>query len=133
MEELEMMEEFMMEETYKVYIQVDENNVVKRVDSEWNINDVENWTFIDEGVGDKYHHAQSGYLEKGLFDEQGRFNYKYVDGLAELSEEEKEALFPKVEPKPTTEEEIATLKAENELLTGCVMELSMIISDMMEV
>lgn len=107
MEELEMMEQFMEETKYKVYIQVDENNVVKRIDSEWNINDIENWIYLDEGLGDKYHHAQSGYLEKGLFDDLGRFNYKYVDGaLIELTEEEKETLFPTQEPVPTLEERV---------------------------
>lgn len=96
------------EPLYKVYIQVDENNIVKRIDSEWNINDLENWTFIDSGTTDKYHHSQSNYLEKGLFDELGRFNYKYVDTLIELTEEEKETLFPQGEPMPTLEERLAT-------------------------
>lgn len=101
----------MEEIKYKVYIQVDENNIVKRVDSEWNINDVENWIFIDEGEGDKYQHAQSNYLEKGLFDEQGRFNYGYVGRiLIELTEEEKEALFkPGVTP-PSIEERVAAME-----------------------
>ena len=116
--------------TYKVYIKV-ENDIVTRIDSEWNIQDLTEWTYIDSGYGDKFHHAQSGYLPKGLFDEQGRFNYKYTDKLVELTEEEKEVLFPKVEPLPTLEEEVASLKEENELLTGCVMELTMLISDMM--
>lgn len=128
MEDLEIIFE---EPKYEVYIKVDSNNTVVRVDSGWNIADLTDWIKIDEGVGDKYHHAQSGYLDKGLFDEQGRFNYKYVDNvLTELTEEEKETLFPASEPAPTTEEQIAALKAENELLTGCVMELSMMIDEL---
>ena len=37
---------------------------------------------IDEGSGDKYAHAQSNYLEKRIYDDQGRYNYKYIDNYA---------------------------------------------------
>lgn len=100
-------EEFMfVEPEYKVYIQVDENGIVKRIDADWNISDVENWVYLDSGSTDRFHHAQSCYLEKGLFDEQGRWNYAYRnEALVELTEEEKCELFPPVMPAASFEEE----------------------------
>ena len=57
-------------------------------------------TEIDKGQGDKYAHAQSQYLEKGLVDEQGRYNYKFVEGkVVEVAEADKPTIEePKAEP-----------------------------------
>lgn len=63
-------------------------------------------TEIDQGQGDKYAHAQSQYLEKGLVDEKGRYNYKYVEGkVIEVAEGDKPTI---EEPKsvPTEQEKI---------------------------
>ena len=74
---------------YKVYIQKDINNKIYSINSEPYIADVENWILIDEGVGEKYLHAQNGYLPKFLRDEKGILRYLYVDGeIVERSEEE---------------------------------------------
>lgn len=79
-----------MEENIKVYVQVDNNNCITNVNSEIFIIDITNWVQIDEGVGDKYAHAQGSYLEKGLFDNNGKYNYKLVDGKpVERTEAEK--------------------------------------------
>ena len=75
---------------------------------------------IDEGEGDKYVHAQSQYLENGLIDKYGRYNYKYVEGkVVEVAEGDKPTI---EEPKavPTEQQkinaqlmlQIAQLKAE---------------------
>ena len=75
---------------------------------------------IDRGKGDKYAHAQSQYLEKGLLDEKGRYNYKFVEGeVIEVAEGDKPTI---EEPKavPTEQDkinaqlmlQIAQLKAE---------------------
>ena len=88
----------------KVYIQTDTNKTVTAINSSIFLQDITGWTEIDEGNGDKYAHAQSQYLEKGLIDEKGRFNYKYDTELVELTEAEKEILFPPAPPQPTVED-----------------------------
>lgn len=94
-----------------VYALLDNNKVVTRIESSIsNIDSIgEKWTQIDEGNGDKYAHAQNMYLEKGLVDEKGRYNYKYDSLLVELTEEEKNVLFPPILPVPT---EVELLKQE---------------------
>jgi len=94
----------------KVYVDVDGNNIITKISSNLFINDLTNWIQIDEGYGDKYAHAQGNYLDKGLLDSNGKYNYKLVDGIhVELTEEEKEKLFPTQQPQPTQEE---TLRAK---------------------
>ena len=93
----------------KVYVKLDESKVIKEINSSIFLKDITGYIEIDEGLGDKYSHAQSQYLEKGLIDERGRFNYKFDGGLLELTEEEKENLFPILPPVPT---EIEILQAK---------------------
>ena len=88
----------------KVYIQTDINKTVTAINSLIFIQDTTVWTEIDEGNGDRYSHAQGQYLEKGLMDKKGRFNYKYDTELVELTEAEKEILFPPALPQPTVED-----------------------------
>lgn len=96
-----------MENEYKVYVSLS-NGYITSINSEIFLSqeEIQTMTEIDKGQGDRYAHAQSQYLEKGLVDEQGRYNYKYVEGkVVEASEEDK----PKVvEPKaePTEQEKI---------------------------
>jgi hypothetical protein len=74
-----------MNDTYKVYIKVDENNRIIAINSSAFIPKAElaNWVEIDEGKGDKYHHAQGNYFtDKPLYEEHGIPNYKLVDGQA---------------------------------------------------
>ena len=93
-----------IEQPIKVYARI-EDTIVKEMCSSVFVNYSEELTMIDSGYGDKYAHAQSHYLEKGLLDAKGRYNYKYIDGaLIEISEEEKAILFPITEPQPTFEE-----------------------------
>lgn len=93
----------------KIYVKIDINKTVTAINSSIFLQDTTDWIKIDEGNGDKYAHAQSQYLEKGLMDEKGRFNYKYDTSLAELTEAEKEILFPPASPQPT---EIDLMKQE---------------------
>lgn len=96
-----------MENEYKVYVSL-LDGYITYINSEIFLSEEEIQTMaeIDKGKGDKYAHAQSQYLEKGLVDEHGRYNYKFVEGkVVEVSEEDK----PKVEePKaePTEQEKI---------------------------
>mgnify|MGYP001436675424 CR=1 FL=1 len=92
----------------RVYINKDSENNITSINSEIFLSEEEMSTMaeIDKGQGDKYAHAQSQYLEKGLVDEHGRYNYKYVEGkVIEVAEADKPTI---EEPKavPTEQEKI---------------------------
>lgn len=105
----------------KVYVKLDTNKIVKEVGSSNFIQDLEGWIEIDEGYGDKYSQAQNNYFEKGLVDEKVRYNYKWDNSLIELTDEEKNILFPPIEPKPT---ELEILKEKNETLEKALLEMA---------
>lgn len=85
----------MEENKIKVYAKLDENNNIININSSIFLDNVENYICIDEGYGDRYAHAQGNYLEGGLFDDTGKFNYKYIENkIIKLSDEEKKSLFP---------------------------------------
>ena len=64
---------------YKVYIKTDENGYITAVNSSAFLEDVSGWLEIDEGYGDKYHHAQGNYFPAPLVTEDGKYRYKYVN------------------------------------------------------
>ena len=99
----------------KVYVKINENNIITDINSSIFINNLEGYIKIDEGSGDKYAHAQGNYLDKGLYDRSGRYNYKFEDGkVLELTDEEKNLLFKKPEVTPSKQEEInSALLQEN--------------------
>lgn len=107
---------------YKVYVKLNKDKCITLIDSEIFLTneEIQGMTNIDEGEGDKFVHAQSQYLEKGLIDKYGRYNYKYVEGkVVEVAEGDKPTI---EEPKaiPTEQQninaqlmlQIAQLKAE---------------------
>lgn len=92
----------------KVYINKDSENNITSINSEIFLTqeEIQTMTEIDRGQGDKYAHAQGMYLEKGLVDKYGRYNYKYVNSkVVEVAEEDKPTI---EEPKavPTEQEKI---------------------------
>lgn len=92
---------------YKVYVSL-QDGYITSINSNIFLSEEEmsTMTEIDQGQGDKYAHAQSQYLEKGLVDEQGRYNYKCVNGkVVEVAEAEKPTI---EEPKavPTEQDKI---------------------------
>ncbi|VDG74719.1 phage protein [Clostridium carnis] len=92
---------------YKVYIKIDENKCITNVESSLTLTDTSDYIQIDEGTGDKYSHAQGNYFprDKPLRDSQGRCNYKYVNNeVVELTDEEKENLFPTPVKQPTEQQ-----------------------------
>lgn len=96
-----------MNNEYKVYVSL-QDGYITSINSEIFLSEEEmsTMTEIDQGQGDKYAHAQSQYLDKGLTDEHGRYNYKLENGkVVELEEIDKPAI---VEPKqePTEQEKI---------------------------
>lgn len=89
----------------KVYVLLDDRSLVLRCEGGYamsNIDDVSQWTFVDEGTGDRYNLCQSHYLGGGLYTMQGIPRYKYEGGAcvrrseAEIAEDA--ANLPKPEP-----------------------------------
>ena len=96
-----------MNNEYKVYVSL-QGGYITSINSEIFLSEEEmsTMTEIDKGQGDKYAHAQSQYLEKGLVDEQGRYNYRYVEGkVVEVSEADKPTI-EEPKAKPTEQEKI---------------------------
>ena len=96
-----------MNNEYKVYVSLSDGYITS-INSEIFLSQEEmsTMTEIDRGQGDRYAHAQSQYLEKGLVDEQGRYNYRFVENkVVEVTEEDKPTI---EEPKavPTEQEKI---------------------------
>ena len=92
----------------RVYINKDSENNITSINSEIFLSEeeIQAMTEIDRGQGDKYAHAQGLYLEKGLVDKYGRYNYKYVEGkVVEIAEGDKPTI---EEPKavPTEQDKI---------------------------
>ena len=91
----------------QVYVKFNEDNCITEINSSIFLDNVEDYICIDEGNGDKYAHAQGNYLEKPLIDFQGRYNYKYINNnIIELTEEEKEKLFPPPAPQIPEQEKL---------------------------
>lgn len=110
---------------YVVYVKVDESNRITAINSSEFLTDVTEWTEIDSGYGDKYHHAQGNYFDKPLYDERGICRYKLVNGRpVERTQEEMDADYVPPEVKPTDAERISQLESEKKLLTAQVQALS---------
>ena len=106
---------------YKVYVSLS-NGYITSINSEIFLSqeEIQTMTEIDKGQGDRYAHAQGLYLEKGLVDKYGRYNYKYLEGKVVEVEEAEKPTIEKSKAEPTDQEkinaqlmlQIAQLKAE---------------------
>lgn len=88
---------------YKVYVKTDSHGNILAINSDVFLPDPipEGYVQIDEGAGDKYHHAQNNYFGKPLITESGKYRYRYENG--EISEND---------ISPTLEETKAAKRAE---------------------
>lgn len=71
----------------KVYIKIDDDARIIRIEGGYtmsNIDDISQWTYLDEGYGDRYNLCQSHYLDGGLMTDDGIYRYKLVDGALQL-------------------------------------------------
>lgn len=76
-------------ETYKVYVKTTSDGYIDDINSSCFLLDTTGWVEIDEGSGDKYHHAQGNYFDKLLRTIYGAYNYKLVNGaIEECTEDE---------------------------------------------
>lgn len=66
----------------RVYILVDENNNLIRIEGEYSLpNDLNGWILVEEGTPcDRLNLAQTHYLDKPLIDDDGNYNYQYING-----------------------------------------------------
>lgn len=100
----------------KVYVKTDSDDVITEINSDIFLESVEGYMLIDEGVGDKYAHAQGNYLEHGLMDDKGRYNYKLQEGtIVKLTEAEKQELFHDPEPTPSDTEILGQMATDAEI------------------
>lgn len=70
----------MEEQPIKVYVKVNSNNEIIKVGSSVFIQDTTGLVEIDSGFGDRFAHAQSQYFDKPLMNDDGSYNYSYIDG-----------------------------------------------------
>lgn len=63
-----------------VYVKTDGQGNITAINSDAFLSDPSGWIKIDEGVGDRYCHAQNLYLEDGLCDDEGTPRYRLADG-----------------------------------------------------
>lgn len=114
-----------MNNEYKVYVSL-QDGYITSINSEIFLSQEEmgSMTEIDKGEGDKYAHAQSQYLEKELVDEQGRYNYKFVEGkVVEVAEGEKPTI-KEPEQQATAQDKIEAQVMYTALMTDTLLEES---------
>lgn len=114
-----------MENEYKVYVSL-QDGYITSINSEIFLSqeEIQTMTEIDQGQGDKYAHAQSQYLEKGLVDEHGRYNYKFVEGkVVEVAEEEKPTI-KEPEQQATAQDKIEAQVMYTAMMTNTLLEES---------
>lgn len=114
---------------YIVYVKPNSDSYITAVNSSAFLTDTTGWTEIDSGFGDKYHHAQGNYFPQPIITMGGAYRYKLVDGkpvecTAEEIAHQEEEIKASITIVPTTEERIAELEAQNEMLLQCVLEMS---------
>ena len=97
-----------MTESYLVFALTDERDRILDVNSNAFLADTAGWVQIDEGAGDRYHHAQGNYFPAILYDDRGIPRYAYVpDGSPKWRERTKEEMDADYVPpvvKPSAEE-----------------------------
>lgn len=114
-----------MENEYKVYVSL-QDGYITSINSEIFLSEeeIQTMTEIDRGQGDKYAHAQGLYLEKGLVDEHGRYNYKFVEGkVVEVAEEEKPTI-KEPEQQATAQDKIEAQVMYTAMMTDTLLEES---------
>ena len=106
----------MEQNTYKVYAHLDSAGNITAVHSSAFLDDHTDWTLIDEGTGDRYHHAQGHYLPDGLHTSDGIPRYHW-DGtqVIQRTEEETEEDRAAIPPVVTPEEDRDELLVDHEL------------------
>jgi hypothetical protein len=111
-----------MTDNYKVFVKTNGLGCIVAINSSAFLSSFDGWTLIDEGIGDRYHHAQGNYLPKPIMDDYGVYRYKLMDGVAvERTLSEMDADRPgEKEEQPTLERRVETLETSNAELAEAV-------------
>lgn len=105
---------------YAVLVRTDEQNRIIEINSSSFVAGAEGWVQIDEGDGDRYHHAQGNYLPMPLTDDRGVYRYKLEKSHAvERTQKEMDGDYA-ARPVPATAKTNAELEAENTMLKAQV-------------
>ena len=96
---------------YEVYVSADPAGHIYAVNSGAFIFNTNGWVKIDEGYGDRYHHARGTYLPGPLMDERGILRYKLEDGQpVERTQAEMDADYTPPVPATTEEERMTEIE-----------------------
>lgn len=111
-------------DNYIVYVKTNEQGYITAVNSSAFLTDTTDWVQIDEGYGDKYHHAQGNYFPQPIFTDGGAYRYKLVDGVpVECSEEEIAEQETTIQPdttQQTLEQRVSTVESDVANLTAAI-------------
>lgn len=106
----------------RVYVLLDERSCVTRCEGGYtmgNIDNIDKWTYVDEGYGDKYNLCQAHYFDQ-LYTEDGIPRYKYEGSACVLRSEaeiaEDVANLPPPAPVEPTSAEAVQYKAALKIL-----------------
>jgi hypothetical protein len=101
---------------YGVYVKTDEKQRIIAINSDAFLPDTDGWVKIDEGFGDRFHHAQGNYLDKPIRDERGICRYKLEDGKpVERTQEEMDADYNPPAPAPESTDRARITALEQKL------------------
>lgn len=110
----------------KVYVLLDSEGRIIRIDGGYtlsNIQNVDEWTLIDEGYGDRYNLCQGNYLPKPIRDDRGIYRYKLVDGQpVERTQEEMDADYVEPQEAPSQLDRIEAQALYTALMTDTLIE-----------
>lgn len=105
-----------MNNTYKVYVRPADNGDIIEINSSAFLPDTAGWFQIDEGVGDRYHHAQGHYFDRPIVTLDGIYRYRLVGGeIVEKSEQEiADEIAALPPPEPTAQDDLLALAIDHE-------------------
>ena len=114
-----------MDEKYIIYVRADEAGRIVEINSSAFLADTAGWTAIDEGYGDKYHHAQGNYFPLSLYGTDGCANYKLADGTPALRTEAEKAaeITARPAPEPTPLDRVEAQVAYTAMMTNTMLEV----------
>lgn len=114
----------------KIYARLDKNNIVIKMFSSIFEQPLKSDILVEEGNEEYHAHV---HLKYAIIDENGNYNYKYENNkLIELTDEEKEVLFPKQVPQPSENEMlVSSLLLDNAELKNKTSELENLASTLL--
>lgn len=114
---------------YKVYVRLDEAGRIIAINSDAFLSDATGWTLIDEGEGDRYHHAQGNYMPLPIHDERGVCRYRLENGqVVERTDADMSADVQPAVTVPSTEDRLTALEQAGLERDSALMELASLLT-----